>query len=143
MKIVILLLIANVFMRFAWYGHLKHTSAPLVGVIVISWLIAGFEYVFQVPANRIGAQSGWSGFQLKITQEIITISVFIVFAVLYLKEPVRWNHAAAFALLLGAVALVFGVSPQKAQAAAVPSPPASNVPAPSAPDQAPKATANH
>jgi len=96
-------------MTFAWYGHLKHMNAPLWSAILLSWLIAGAEYVFQVPANRLGAQAGWSGFQLKITQEVITISVFIVFATLYLKEPVRWNHAAAFALLLGAVALVFGV----------------------------------
>lgn len=116
---MVLLVIANIFMTFAWYGHLRHTTAPLWAAIMVSWLIAGFEYMFQVPANRIGAQAGWSGFQLKITQEIITISVFIVFAALYLREPVRWNHAAAFVLLLGAVALVFGVkSPAAAQAGA-------------------------
>jgi uncharacterized protein (DUF486 family) len=109
MRTVVLLIIANIFMTFAWYGHLRHMNVPLWSAILVSWLIAGLEYVFQVPANRFGAQAGWTGFQLKITQEVITISVFIVFAVLYLKEPVRWNHAAAFVLLIGAVALVFGV----------------------------------
>ncbi len=67
--------------------------------------------MFQVPANRIGAQAGWSGFQLKVTQEVITVIVFVVFAVYYLKEPVRWNHAAAFVLLVGAVGLVFWGKP--------------------------------
>ena len=114
MKTVILLLIANVFMTFAWYGHLRHQNSPLLAAIIVSWLIAGLEYVFQVPANRFGAQAGWSGFQLKITQEVITILVFIVFAAFYLKEPIRWNHAAAFALILAAVGLVFGVKPATA-----------------------------
>jgi uncharacterized protein (DUF486 family) len=109
LRTVILLTISNIFMTFAWYGHLRHTTAPLWAAILVSWLIAGFEYMFQVPANRIGAVAGWSGFQLKITQEVITVVVFIVFAALYLKEPVRWNHLAAFGLMLGAVALVFGV----------------------------------
>lgn len=109
LRTVLLLTISNVFMTFAWYGHLRHTTAPLWAVILVSWLIAGFEYMFQVPANRMGALAGWSGFQLKITQEVITIVVFIVFAALYLKEPMRWNHVAAFGLILGAVALVFGV----------------------------------
>ena len=109
MKTIILLLISNVFMTFAWYGHLRHMSAPLWSAIVVSWTIAFFEYMFQVPANRLGAQAGWTGFQLKITQEVITVIVFVVFAALYLKEPIRWNHFAAFALILGAVALVFGV----------------------------------
>lgn len=111
MRTIILLLISNIFMTFAWYGHLRHMSAPLWSAILVSWLIAGFEYTFQVPANRLGAEAGWSGFQLKITQEVITVIVFVVFAVLYLKEPVRWNHAAAFGLLIGAVALVFWVKP--------------------------------
>lgn len=115
MKTVILLLISNVFMTFAWYGHLRHMSAPLWSAIVVSWMIAFFEYMFQVPANRLGAEAGWTGFQLKITQEVITVIVFVVFAALYLKEPIRWNHVAAFALILGAVALVFGVkSPNRA-----------------------------
>jgi hypothetical protein len=77
-------------------------------MILVSWLIAGFEYIFQVPANRLGAEAGWNGFQLKITQEAITIMVFVIFAILYLKEQPRWNHALAFLLILGAVALVFG-----------------------------------
>ena len=120
MRTIVLLIIANIFMTFAWYGHLRHMNVPLWSAILVSWLIAGLEYVFQVPANRIGAQAGWTGFQLKITQEVITISVFIVFAALYLKEPVRWNHAAAFVLLIGAVALVFGVKPPAGTSAAAP-----------------------
>jgi uncharacterized protein (DUF486 family) len=95
-------------MTFAWYGHLKHLDSPLWKMILVSWLIAGFEYLFQVPANRIGAEAGWNGFQLKITQEAITITVFVIFAILYLKERPQWNHALAFILILGAVALVFG-----------------------------------
>jgi len=113
MKTVVLLLISNVFMTFAWYGHLRHMHTPLIYAIIVSWLIAAFEYMFQVPANRLGAEAGWTGFQLKITQECITVVVFVVFAVLYLKEPLRWNHLAAFGLIIGAVALVFGARPSE------------------------------
>ena len=102
----ILLTISNVFMTFAWYGHLKHKGAALWIVILASWGIAFFEYCFQVPANRIGSNAGMSGAQLKILQEAITILVFIVFAVTYLKERIHWNHIAAFALVLAAVIVV-------------------------------------
>lgn len=99
-------------MTFAWYGHLKNLNSPLWKAILFSWLIAGFEYLFQVPANRLGASSGMSGFQLKILQEAITIGVFIVFAAIYLKEKIYWNHIAAFILIFAAVWLVFGIKNQ-------------------------------
>jgi uncharacterized protein (DUF486 family) len=101
-----LLLISNVFMTFAWYGHLNYKSAPLWKVILISWGIAFLEYCFMVPANRIGSRS-FTTPQLKIIQEVITLSVFAVFSVLYLKETIRWNHGAAFLCLVGAVYFVF------------------------------------
>jgi uncharacterized protein len=101
-----LLLISNVFMTFAWYGHLNYKSAPLWKVILISWAIAFLEYCFMVPANRIGSRS-FTTPQLKIIQEVITLSVFAVFSVLYLKETIRWNHGAAFLCLVGAVYFVF------------------------------------
>ena len=103
---VVLLAVSNVFMTFAWYGHLRHRSLPLVTAILVSWGIAFFEYCFQVPANRIGSNAGMSGAQLKILQEAITILVFIVFAVTYLGEQVRWNHIAAFSLVMAAVVVV-------------------------------------
>jgi uncharacterized protein (DUF486 family) len=103
---VILLTITNVFMTFAWYGHLKHKSAPLWIAIVVSWLIAFLEYCFQVPANRIGS-GRFSTAQLKIIQEVITLVVFSVFSVLYLREQFRWNYAVAFVLIVAAVAVVF------------------------------------
>lgn len=106
MKTVILLLISNVFMTFAWYGHLKHRSAPLIAAILISWLIALGEYCFQVPANRIG-YGRFTVFQLKILQECITLGVFIVFAHYYLREDFRWNYAISFAFILGAVTFAF------------------------------------
>ncbi len=97
-----LLTASNVFMTFAWYGHLKYKAAPLMLVILVSWGIAFFEYVLQVPANRIG--SGYfSAAQLKTIQEVITLTVFSGFSVLYLHEPLRWNHAVGFAFIcLGA-----------------------------------------
>jgi uncharacterized protein len=102
MLTVILLLISNTFMTFAWYGHLKHRSAPILEAIVVSWLIAFGEYCFQVPANRIG-YGRFTGYQLKIIQECVTLSVFVVFAYLYLGEPIRWNYALSFTCVLGAV----------------------------------------
>ncbi|MDZ4394728.1 DMT family protein [Cypionkella sp.] len=97
-----LLTLSNVFMTFAWYGHLKHKSTALITVIFISWGIAFFEYCLMVPANRIGS-SIYNGAQLKTIQEVITLSVFAVFSVLYLKEPLTWNHALGFAFIaLGA-----------------------------------------
>ncbi|MDB5660087.1 MAG: hypothetical protein JWS10_2702 [Cypionkella sp.] len=97
-----LLTLSNVFMTFAWYGHLKHKSTALITVIFISWGIAFFEYCLMVPANRIGS-SIYNGAQLKTIQEVITLSVFAVFSVFYLKEPLTWNHALGFAFIgLGA-----------------------------------------
>jgi uncharacterized protein (DUF486 family) len=106
MRTAILLTISNVFMTFAWYGHLRHTKTAMWLAVLVSWGIAFFEYCFQVPANRIGYEAGMSGVQLKILQEAITLIVFVVFAVLYLKEQVRWNHVAAFALVIAAVIVV-------------------------------------
>lgn len=106
MKTAILLTISNIFMTFAWYGHLKHKSAALWKVVLISWGIAFIEYWFAVPANRIGHNQGYSGAQLKVMQEVITLVVFAVFAVVYLKEKLQWNHLVAFALVAVAVLLV-------------------------------------
>ena len=102
----ILLLISNIFMTFAWYGHLRHRQAPLWEAILVSWLIAALEYCFQVPANRMGSFV-FTTAQLKIMQEAITLIVFSVFSVLYLKEQLKWNYVAGFALMVVAVALVF------------------------------------
>ena len=107
MQTIALLVASNIFMTFAWYGHLKHEQAPLWQMILISWGIAFFEYCLMVPANRLGYQNGMSGFQLKITQEVITLAVFAVFAVLYLKEPFHWRYLVSFAFLLGAVYFMF------------------------------------
>ncbi|ULQ53863.1 DMT family protein [Flavihumibacter fluvii] len=107
MRTIILLVASNIFMTFAWYGHLKQTGVPLWKAILASWAIAFFEYCLMVPANRYGFASGFSGFQLKITQEVITLVVFAVFAVLYLKEPLRWNYLVSFSLLLAAVYFMF------------------------------------
>ena len=93
-----LLLASNIFMTFAWYGHLKFKATSLVTVIFISWGIAFFEYCLMVPANRIG-HGQFSAAELKTIQEIITLSVFAVFSVLYLKEPLHWNHALGFAFI--------------------------------------------
>ncbi|HVN91345.1 MAG TPA: DMT family protein [Candidatus Binataceae bacterium] len=106
MRTVILLLISNTFMTFAWYGHLKHPSISMVQAIVISWLIAFGEYCFQVPANRIG-YGEFTGYQLKIIQECITLTVFVVFAYLYLGEPIRWNYALSLGCIMGAVLFAF------------------------------------
>jgi len=97
-----LLIASNVFMTFAWYGHLKFKTAPLVTVILISWGIALFEYMFQVPANRIG-HGYYSAAELKTIQEVITLAVFALFSVFFLKEPLSWNHALGFGFIaLGA-----------------------------------------
>ncbi|NDK55326.1 DMT family protein [Pontibacter fetidus] len=106
MKTIVLLLISNIFMTFAWYGHLKYKDVSLWKVILISWLIAFFEYCFQVPANRIG-HGQFSAFQLKTIQEVITLVVFIGFSVLYLREEVKWNYIVGFVLILAAVFFVF------------------------------------
>ena len=101
-----LLLVSNIFMTFAWYGHLSYKTAPLMIVILVSWGIAFFEYLLQVPANRIG-HGHFSAAELKTIQEVITLVVFAVFSVLYLREPLGWNHLAGFALIASGAALVF------------------------------------
>jgi uncharacterized protein len=106
MKTVLLLICSNIFMTFAWYGHLRHRNAPLFLAIVVSWLIAFAEYCFQVPANRIG-YGQFTAFQLKIIQEVVTLSVFVIFAWLYLGERIRWNYAVSFLFLVGAVTAAF------------------------------------
>jgi len=106
MLTILLLTVSNVFMTFAWYGHLKYREKPLLAVIAASWGIAFFEYCFQVPANRIG-YGRFNGAQLKTIQEVITLAVFSVFSVLYLKEPFRWNYAVGFALIVVAVFIIF------------------------------------
>lgn len=110
MLTIVLLTISNIFMTFAWYGHLKHKESPLVLAILVSWLIALFEYCFQVPANRWGS-SQFSPVQLKVIQEIITLVVFSIFAVWYLDAKLGWNHLAAFLLIVGAVFLVRSDAP--------------------------------
>jgi uncharacterized protein (DUF486 family) len=107
LKTVSLLLLSNIFMTFAWYGHLKDKGMPLWKAVLISWGIAFFEYCLMVPANRIGYGNGLNGFQLKITQEIITLFVFTVFAVVYLKEPFEDKYLISFLFLVGAVYFAF------------------------------------
>lgn len=106
MVAVILLTLSNVFMTFAWYGHLKYRSAPLFMVILVSWGIAFFEYCLQVPANRIGSYQ-FSAVQLKTMQEIITLVVFCLFSYFYLHEPIRMNHLLGFVLIVVAAYLIF------------------------------------
>ena len=106
MKTIILLTISNVFMTAAWYGHLNYKEAALWKVIFISWLIAFAEYCFQVPANRYG-HSQFSAAQLKTIQEVITLIVFCVFSVVYLKEELKWNYIVGFLFIIGAVFFVF------------------------------------
>jgi hypothetical protein len=102
----LLLLASNVFMTFAWYGHLKYKDVPLWRAIALSWGIAFFEYCLMVPANRIG-YGVLSGYQLKILQEVVTLVVFIGFAYLYLGEPLRWNYVVSLLLILAAVGFAF------------------------------------
>ncbi len=106
MTTILLLTLSNIFMTFAWYGHLKYRHTPLFKVIIVSWLIAFAEYCFQVPANRIGSYE-LSTAQLKTIQEVTTLSVFSVFSVLYLKEPLKWNYLAGFAMIIAAVFVIF------------------------------------
>jgi hypothetical protein len=102
----VLLTFSNVFMTFAWYGHLKYKDKPIGMVILASWGIAFFEYLLQVPANRFGSNV-YSPAQLKVGQEIITLTVFSVFSVYYLGDAIRWNHIAAFVCMVGAACFVF------------------------------------
>ena len=114
---VVMLILSNVFMTFAWYGHLKRqemkisTSWPLILIILFSWGIAFFEYCLTVPANRIGFSGNGGPFsllQLKVIQEVITLMVFVLFSALAFHMPLRWNHFVACLLLIGAVYFVFG-----------------------------------
>lgn len=115
---ILLLIASNIFMTFAWYGHLKlqqtgyFTSAtPLIFVILLSWGIAFFEYCLQVPANRIGYEGNGGPFnlmQLKIIQEVITLMIFVIFSAIAFHTQLKWNHAVACVLLIGAVYFVFG-----------------------------------
>ncbi|MBI3442066.1 MAG: DMT family protein [Proteobacteria bacterium] len=105
-KTISMLTLSNVFMTFAWYGHLKYKASPLVIAILASWGIALFEYCLQVPANRIGSGT-FSTVQLKTIQEIITLCVFAGFSVWYMQEPLRWNHLVGFALLVAAAFFIF------------------------------------
>ncbi len=110
MRTIICLVISNCFMTYAWYGHLKKDTSdtPLLKLILISWGIAFFEYVFMVPANnKFGKLEGFSPFQLKTVQEVISLSVFFLFALFFLKEPIKWNYIVSFLFIIGAVYFMF------------------------------------
>lgn len=107
MKTILLLLVSNIFMTFAWYGHLKDKGMPLWKAILISWGIAFFEYCLMVPANRTGYAAGYSAFQLKIIQEVITLVVFGFFAVFFLKEAFQVKYLISFCFIVGAVYFAF------------------------------------
>lgn len=114
MTTIVLLLISNIFMTFAWYGHFKYGHGwPIWQAIAVSWGIALFEYCLAVPANRLG-YGEFNGFQLKIIQEVATLVVFVAFAVLFLKEKFAWNYAAAFVCLAGAAYFAFAFKPAAA-----------------------------
>ena len=106
LQTILLLLASNVFMTFAWYGHLKYKTSPLWIVIAVSWGIALFEYILQVPANRIGHQV-MSAAQLKTIQEVITLLVFAAFSIWFLKEPLGWNTWVGFTLIALGAAFIF------------------------------------
>jgi uncharacterized protein (DUF486 family) len=106
MKTIGLLIVSNIFMTFAWYGHLKYKNSALWKAILASWSIAFLEYCFQVPANRIG-HGRFTAAQLKTIQEVITLVIFSIFSVLYLKENLRWNYAVGFGLIILAVFFIF------------------------------------
>ena len=103
---IAMLTVSNIFMTFAWYGHLKFKGAPLLIAVLASWGIAFFEYLIMVPANRWG-NATYSTTELKIIQEVVTLTVFSAFVILYMGEKLRWNHFAAFVCILGAVAFTF------------------------------------
>ena len=116
---ILLLCASNLFMTFAWYGHLKHKDQPLWLVILVSWGIAFFEYCLMVPANRWGS-GRYTATELKIIQEVVTLTVFSGFAVAYLGEKVRWNHIAAFMCIIAAVAFTFLPNGDRAKSSAPP-----------------------
>lgn len=101
-----LLLCSNIFMTFAWYGHLKFPSLPLWGAILISWLVAFFEYCLQVPANRYG-YGHFNAAELKTIQEVLSLSIFMIFSVLYLGEELKWNYILGFAMIAAAAFVIF------------------------------------
>lgn len=103
---ILMLVASNVFMTFAWYGHLKFKTSPLWIAVMASWGIAFFEYWLAVPANRIGHQV-YSAAELKTMQEVITLAVFAVFSILFLKESFTWNHLIGFALIAGGATFIF------------------------------------
>ncbi len=107
MLTICLLMISNIFMTVAWYGSLRFPKLPMIAAILLGWSIALVEYCFAVPANRIGYAHGFTGGQLKIIQEVITLSVFAIFATLVLKEPIGWRYLGAFACVVGAAAFMF------------------------------------
>ena len=107
MLTIVLLLVSNVFMTLAWYGQLRFPNWTIATAIVVGWGIALFEYCFAVPANRIGYAHGFTGGQLKIIQEVITLTVFAAFATIVLKEPITWRYAGAFVCIAGAAAFMF------------------------------------
>ena len=107
MRTIILLLLSNVFMTFGWYYHLKHTNWPIWMAILISWGFAFFEYCLQVPANRLGYTGGFTMFQLKIMQEVITLVVFCLFALIVMKQPFHLKYLVSFAFMVGAVYFMF------------------------------------
>jgi uncharacterized protein (DUF486 family) len=107
MLTVVLLVISNIFMTLAWYGQLKFPGWTVVTAILVGWGLAFIEYCFAVPANRIGYAHGFSGGQLKIIQEVITLAVFAVFATVVLKEPIGWRYLGAFACIVGAAGFMF------------------------------------
>lgn len=104
---ILLLFVSNIFMTLAWYGHLKFPHLPMLAAILIGWGIALAEYSLAVPANRIGYAHGFTGGQLKIMQEVITLGVFAVFAAFVLKEPIGWRYLGAFGCLGAAAAFMF------------------------------------
>ena len=107
LRTALLLIGSNLFMTFAWYGFLREKNIPLWKAILLSWGIAFFEYCLMIPANRHGYAQGLSGFQLKILQEIITLIIFTIFAVIYLREPFKWNYIISFGFIVGAVYFAF------------------------------------
>jgi hypothetical protein len=107
MQTILLLMISNIFMTLAWYGNLKFPDMRMGVAILLGWGIALIEYCFAVPANRIGYAHGFTGGQLKVTQEVITLTVFAVFAAVVLREPIGWRYIGAFACLVGAAAFMF------------------------------------
>jgi len=106
MRTIVLLTISNIFMTIAWYGHLRYKNSPLGIAILVSWLIAFVEYCFQVPANRIGHYQ-YSAAQLKTIQEVITLVIFSVFSIVYLKEGLKWNYLVGFLMIIVAVFFIF------------------------------------